>query len=239
MFKKTPSVRTAWTHKSSELPAFDPQAFAGFHPSIAESLASKQVDKSIPNEQAILVLPNRSSAMVTPGLEMAIPTPAAIPSQLHKWESAEVMEYDSIQSNPQDPFEDTVDRRESHSNPFFNAQGHSSKSTIVPPLKLAKGKERAAELVNPFSDEAISPPPTILTHAVSESQSSVSSQQRALQSLIAALDISPEEVEERVRIASMQPSVVSEMSVYTDDGEGEDFNGSFPHPSPVEGRRDL
>ena len=249
MFKKTPSVRTAWTHKSSDLPAFDPQAFAQFHPSIAESIASKRDEKTIQEENAILVLPNHSSTTVVPSLDMAIPTPAAVPSKLHKWETAEVMEYDTSQPSLVDPFEDTVERRDSLSNPFFNAREHSSapesrsrsnsKSTIVAPLKLGKGKERAAVVENPFVDEQIPRPPILPTHALSESQSSVSSQQRALQSLIAALDISPEEVEERIRVASMQPSMVSDMSVYTDDGEGEEFTGSFTHPPQAEDRRHL
>ena len=46
-------------------------------------------------------------------------------------------------------------------------------------------------------------------HVANSSTSSTSSNERAIQSLIAALDVTPEEVQERLRVASMQGSMIA------------------------------
>lgn len=233
MFKKSPSVRTAWTHKSEEHPvAFDAQSFPQYHP----GLASNKPDKKSA-APPVLALSDVSSSM-TSSMDMAIPTPPAVPSQLHRWESAEVIHYDANQATEKTGEKisydsgPVIERRKSLSNPFFNAQRHStstshsrssSKSTIVPTTKLNKGKERAVPLENPFGDDN-SPP---VQPAGSETHTSSNSQDRALQSLIAALEVSEAEIQERLRVASMQPSVFSSISAYTED---EDVTASFPLP---------
>ncbi|KAG6831797.1 hypothetical protein H0H92_007474 [Tricholoma furcatifolium] len=111
---------------------------------------------------------------------------------------------------------------------------------LVPMPKIDKGKGRAIE---PFDDDPFVdgqmptfPRPFVPTagHTHSGSLSSVDSNDRALQSLMAALNVSAEEAQERLRVASMQPSVYSTTSAYTED---EDFTGSFPLPPRVDGTR--
>ncbi|KAH0585437.1 hypothetical protein H2248_008678 [Termitomyces sp. 'cryptogamus'] len=120
----------------------------------------------------------------------------------------------------------------------------SSIGTIKPkaeePLipKADKGKGRAIEINDdPFVDGNIPTlPGPFASHHTSGSLTSDSSNERALQSLIAALDISAEDAQERLRIASMQPSVISTASVYTSGSGGdEDVTHSFPLPPMTEG----
>ncbi|KAG5647411.1 hypothetical protein DXG03_000482 [Asterophora parasitica] len=292
MFKKsTPSVRTAWTSKSQEEPVtFDLQPFVQYHPNLAQELAGSdektpiarqflgRVDAgpaiswgdsvTVTDNSYLNIRSNRlTSGAMSPTLNMAIPTPAAQTSQLHRWESAEVIEYeDPDSSSSSNPFGVGSEQRKSASNPFFSAQdigrSPSSKSgtrsranstrsrsnstaTVkpedfgVPKLNINKGKDHAVEVVDdPFSDNAQDPfqslPRNFATnHGQSGgSQSSVSSNDRALQSLIAALEVSEEEVQERLRVASMQPSFISGTSQYSigSAGEEEDVTGSFPLP---------
>ncbi|KAJ7650363.1 hypothetical protein FB45DRAFT_887702 [Roridomyces roridus] len=102
-----------------------------------------------------------------------------------------------------------------------------------------KGKYRAMTPPSPTSSMA---PSTILGHganpfadpvlpSIAYEHHSQSSQDRALQSLIAALgpDHSAADVEERLRVASMNPSVLSE-SVYTEDGDAATLHQSWPIP---------
>ncbi|KAG6880112.1 hypothetical protein C0992_005819 [Termitomyces sp. T32_za158] len=163
----------------------------------------------------------------------------------------------------QDPFEnDSREQRRSIGNPFFSAQAsasirrprststrsrsvsvHSRSSSIStmkpkaeePPIpKVEKGKGRAIEPYDdPFADGDALPRP-FASHHTSGSLSSASSNDRALQSLIAALDISADEAQERLRVASMQPSVISTASYTSVSGE-EDVAGSFPLPPATEG----
>ncbi|KAG6837251.1 hypothetical protein H0H93_012647 [Arthromyces matolae] len=140
---------------------------------------------------------------------------------------------------------DSTPRRRSNSTRSRSGSMHSrsnSTGTVKPDLeeppipKIDKGKGRAIEPFDdedPFTDGKIPsfPRPFIThNHNPSGSLSSISSNDRALQSLIAALDVSAEEAQERLRVASMQPSIVSGVSVYTSGGEEEDVTGSFPLP---------
>ncbi|KAF5371847.1 hypothetical protein D9615_009546 [Tricholomella constricta] len=269
MFKKTPSVRTAYTHRSDEPVTFDSHPFAQYHPNLAQELASNDKAPELPIARQFLgrvdtgpaiswdgetvgdssylsIRSNRlTSGAMSPTLNMAIPTPPATSSPLHRWESAEVLEYEDPDFN--NPFGAGSERRKSSHNPFFNAhsispsksgtrsRSNSTRKADAQLSKVDKGKGRAAD-DDPFSDNFSSiPRPFVTSHTASGSLSSVSSNDRALQSLIAALDVSEEEVQERLRVASMQPSFISATSVYTSGGEEEDVTGSFPLPPSTDG----
>lgn len=264
MFKKSPSVRTAYTHKSEEPVTFDAHPFAQYHPNLAEELANNDGKAAeMPTSRPFLgrvdtgpaiswdgetvadgsYLSIRSTRMsggaMSPTLNMAIPTPRIVSSQPHRWESAEVVHYEVGESpGDQNPFEYGSEQIQKKSNnPFFNAQVTSpqsssrsrSNSTSKP---SSKGKERAIE--DPFHDDNLPsfPRPFATSHTVQSSMSSVTSNDRALQSLIAALDVSEEEVQERLRVASMQPSFISAASGYTEE---EDVTGAFPLPPSTDG----
>ncbi|KAG6865901.1 hypothetical protein C0991_010734 [Blastosporella zonata] len=294
MFKKrSPSVRTAYTHKSDEPVTFEAHSFAQYHPSLAQELASNEKLDELPIARQFLGRVDAGPAIswdgetvrdsdysrgtMSPVPNMAIPTPPATTSQLHHWESAEVLHYQEP-----DPYSANAhnllvgERRKSTGNPFFSAHGSDSNphprprsnstrsrasstrsrsnSTATarpdpePPIpKVDKGKGRAIQPFDyddddndPFADRKLPTFPRPFashSHNPSGSLSSVSSNDRALQSLIAALDVSAEEAQERLRVASMQPSFVSATSTYTSGGEEEDVTGSFPLPPLVAGHQ--
>lgn len=104
-------------------------------------------------------------------------------------------------------------------NPFFGSQEYSrSKSDASSNEKSlnTKGKERMRDSIssNPF--EALvasqSPKPPVVQHQATDSSASSQSKDRALQTLMGALELSEDEVRERLRVASMQPSVISQLS---------------------------
>ncbi|PFH53080.1 hypothetical protein AMATHDRAFT_138463 [Amanita thiersii Skay4041] len=235
MFKKSPSVRTAWTHKSDEPMNFDlPLPLAQYHPEFAKHNAAKgntevavhrpfigrvdsgptiSWDSSTLASEPIGSLPHGSITSV------AIPTPVATTSVLHRWESAEVINPDA------NPFETETERRKSASNPFFNAQESElythirTRSNSMSSQK--KGKERPlTDGSDAYVDLAAFPlpKPPFVHHAATASGSSVSSNERAIQSLIAALDVSEQEVHDRLRVASVNTSVSrgSVSSLYED-----------------------
>jgi len=252
MFKKTPSVRTAYTHKSTDVAAFHfPQSYADFDPKLAQTLTIGQ--GSIPDSQS----PHESKSdtpwetetvgkgsflsvrtqvagggAMSPTLQMAIPTPPPTVSQTHKWESAEVVQYSDVEE----------DNRRSTHNPFFNAQDYQlrSRSNSVTKSPKAKGKERmrysnvSDVSANPFDDTnelmPMPPKPAFINHSATTSTSSTESKERALQSLVAALDLSEDQVRDRLRIASMQPSIISQVSSV--GGYDEDVTKAFPLPPP-------
>lgn len=261
MFKKSPSVRTAYTHKSEEPAVFDPVAFAPYHPNLAQELASDKVTgmtvprpflgrvdpgnpiswdgETLGNGSLRSVLSLRSNRLeggsMSPTLSMAIPTPPATSSEPHLWQSAEVVDLDGqsatvVSDNSQ------KQKKSKSNNPFFNAQDVSTKPGVRARSSSAsnstyKGKERSTDN-NPFSDDnALSFPQPFAQHAPKESlELESNAADRALQNLIAALDISEDEVQERLRIASLQPSFISNTSVYTSGGEEEDVTQAFPLP---------
>jgi len=205
------------------------------------------------------------NAAMSPSLDIARPTPALTSSAPHRWESAEVLDFeqeaeitDPSQIDNKNPFlpdppSPPFERRKSSNNPFFGAR-HSTHSNhsrtpslksikVPPPAMQDKGKQRAVTppdlspitpftaSLNPFSDNI---PRFQPSHIVMDSTSSAASAQndRAIQSLIAALgqgrEMTPEAVQERLRIASLQPSFVSGTSMYTDDDDQTVSN--FPLP---------
>jgi hypothetical protein len=265
MFKKTPSVRTAYTHKSTDVSAFDfPQSYAEFDPKLAQTLSfgKTQMPEPRPFLGRVDTPPVNSvsswdtetvgngsylstrelvGGAMSPSLHMAIPTPPATISQAHKWESAEVVHYSDAHSvEPIDPFasQNGMDSRQSTHNPFFNAQDYEphtrSRSNSVTKSPKAKGKERmrystASSAADPFDDiNQHMPRPTFIRHAAAESSSSIESKERALHSLIAALDVSEQDARDRLRIASMQPSIISQ--TYSIGGYEEDVTREFPLP---------
>jgi hypothetical protein len=118
------------------------------------------------------------------------------------------------------PFDTDSDYRKSYNNPFFSAQDPTTQRRRSQSLsssnshkKLDKGKSRA---VDPFESDNEPPPPP---SQVVELQ--IVSNSRAIQSLIAALDIPSE-----TRIRSVQPSIVSATPAYAED----DVTEEFPFP---------
>ncbi|KAJ6513309.1 hypothetical protein C8R45DRAFT_1207172 [Mycena sanguinolenta] len=92
--------------------------------------------------------------------------------------------------------------------------------------------------MNPFSDpprmSPITPAFTMpVVHApetAHTAHTSTTSHDRALQSLIEALGSNAADVEERLRVASMQPSVMSEVSAYTTETDADTLHQSWPVP---------
>jgi len=267
MFKKrTMSMRTTRTAKALEEHGFDMPPITKYHPELAKELALEQPERPFAQRQESGVswdgdtvaddsfLSLRSvrieTGTMSPTFGVAKMTPPAVVSQLHKWESAEVLTLDE-ESPPraevENPFVDvSEERRKSTSNPFFSAgevhrtasrrsrsgsRGHShsrnasrSKSSNTRAQVLSQGSQ-----IDPFADLPGSPetprelPPfnPRFTHSHSESSasggSSAFTSERAMKSLIAALELTPEEVEERLRVVSMQPSVDSRYSTLLRD----------------------
>lgn len=232
MFKKTPSMRsadgkslTSYGHDDFADNIVSAHQIAQYHPDLAAELAKTVVpmrlEKARADSSAISWGSdtisgddfNRSmnspllsivSEVMSPTLVNVNRTPTAITSQPHRWESAEVMHYDDSHQ-PQNPFADVEGERTSSDkkttpNPFFNAQGSST------------SLQRMRSQSNPFKDDARS-----------VRQSEDEDPEDRMQSLIAALNITPEEVQQRARIASMHPSILSTASAYEDDASVTDF----------------
>ncbi|KAK0469833.1 uncharacterized protein EV420DRAFT_69377 [Desarmillaria tabescens] len=248
MFKKSPSVRTAYTHTTEEPPHFDlePHPFSPYHPNLAKELASTDVQEpvkpfagradstalswnSTANESFLSLRSVHMSGSMSPSLDMAIPTPPLTSSEPHRWESAEVVNFDGQQAEiidaDKNPFNSPTERRRSFGNPFFNAQGSSapfrSKTPDVPRIpRSEKGKERA---VNPFSDDHASDPVPAHTSATSSVEND-----QAIHSLIAALEGREGVSDAHLRAPSLQTSLYSSaISVYSGD---ESVVNSFPSP---------
>lgn len=166
----------------------------------------------------------------------------------------------------QNPFTDVSEQRRSVANPFFNAQEISrrptrsrsnsrsnsrvsrtrsiSESTAVP--SRPPSVRKSGRMSNPFADIQEVPvyrvaPPDVFSHAHTDSVASGSSANvfgaHAMKSLISALDLSPEEVEERLRIISMSGSTNSRLSSISAQEYDADADiatvRAFPMPPPV------
>lgn len=249
MFRKSPSVRTEYT-KTEELPSFNltSHPFAAYHPNLAKEMAStdskppappflQQIESSPISwntenvaRDSFLSLNSTSkrvSGSMSPSLDMAIPTPP-INLMEHRWESAEVLNFDGqsaeiataeqeMKSN--NPFRG---RRKSDHNPFFKAESQFRSSS-------QKGKKREIVPSTTTDNEANTENPFVNSHVKVDSLSSVTSNDRAIQSLLAALDATPRgsSEEARLRVASMQ-SAQSATSMYTADEM--DVTDKFPLP---------
>ncbi|KXN91712.1 hypothetical protein AN958_12564 [Leucoagaricus sp. SymC.cos] len=146
MFKKAPSVRTAYTRTEEE-----PVQFEMSHP-FAQQYSlynNSQNNTSVPNPKpfmgqntdsstiswdeaaqgsflSVRTQSERLSGSMSPSLTMAIPTPPATSSALHRWESAEIVNPESQSAEIVNPFADNNkpdahERRKSSGNPFFGA----------------------------------------------------------------------------------------------------------------------
>jgi hypothetical protein len=247
---------------------FDSHPFSQYHPGLAKELASANEPPVPPHlnkadSTAIswdgdtvggsylsIRSNHRVSGAMSPSLDMAIPTPALTSSEPHRWESAEVLHLEGHTAevvdpnNSKNPFVHPMERRKSEHNPFFGA----SVPTSVPKVNKGKGREitppQPISTNNPFADATddiiLDKTPTrpYFSHTAVSSVSSVSSNDRAIQSLIAALDTTPEEIQERLKVA--EPSIITDTadSIYTtadysseeEDGGEDDVTESFPLP---------
>ncbi|KAI6116850.1 hypothetical protein EV401DRAFT_1972723 [Pisolithus croceorrhizus] len=250
MFNRAPSTNSG--EKSSEgLHARESfgtmQPFEKYHPDLAAEMASQaavaEADSEIMKPPPARTFMNHAESMSWDGdtvrgdsflsrgsrlsgnmsptmMSKEKMTPAAIRSHLHRWESAEVLHTDhsAPADGRQNPFADSgaVSLKRGASNPFFNAQEKPTKRTLLPNTSA-----------NPFADSHSVTSPPMDSAANLDSAGNV----RALQSLIAALETSPAEVEERLRVISMQSSIYSHGS-YLASETGEDAVSvtAFPYP---------
>ena len=232
MFKRAASVRTAYTQKSVDDHTLAyPQSFAPFDANLVRTLSADIDPKSQPSQVANSVkgqIPNNippPSSLGEPlssSLNMAIPTPEATVLQSHKWESAEVVQYEGSSAEVVEPSVQDKEARRSMHNPFFGSQEYirsrsNSHTHAEEKSANAKGKERmhdsmTSSLLSSDPFEALVaqlPKPVITHHQTTDSSASAESKTRALQTLMGALELSEDEINERLRVASMQPSEFS------------------------------
>ena len=248
MFKRAASVRTAYTQKSvDDHPLTYPQSFAPFDTNLVRTLSADQT--IIPHPQpsqatnSIKTQSPSNLSPLSPNLNMAIPTPEAIVHQSHKWESAEVVHYTEAQSaDIVEPSVQDKDVRRSMHNPFFGSQEYTRPKSDASSNERSpnvKGKERVRDSMqgsmissDPFEALMTSqtPKPPIVQHQATDSSASSQSKDRALQTLMGALELSEDEVRERLRVASMQPSVISQLSQFSTPLEEEEFLKTFVLP---------
>ena len=272
MFKKrSPSVHTTRTTKALEEHGFDMPPLSKYHPDLAKEFALEQPDRPYAQRQESGVswdgetlgddsfLSLRSvrieSGTMSPTLGMAKMTPPAMPSQLHRWESAEVLTVDETPAEnfeSANPFADaTEDRRKSRSNPFFNAgevhrsasrrsrsnsrgQSHSrnasrtSRSTV-----RARVVSEAGSQIDPFADVHGVSLPEAPRHkhasSIASGESGDSTSDRTMQSLIAALDLT--RPHESLRV-SIPPSTASRYSSFLEPEDDVGIARDHP-PTPT------
>ena len=228
MFKRAASVRTAYTQKSVDDHTLTyPQSFAPFDTNLVQTLSADRtnVPKSQPSRVANSVktqIPSKispSSSLGEPlssSPNMAIRTPEATVLQSHKWESAEVVQYEGPSVEVVEPSAQDKEVRRSMHNPFFGSQEYirtRSDSHAAEKSPNAKGKERMHDSVtssllssDPFEMMVAQLPKPNLSHQATDSSASTESKTRALQTLMGALELSEDEIRERLRVTSMQPS---------------------------------
>ena len=221
--------------------------FAHYHPKLAEQMAldpprpigsgdqtKTSLDGSTNGTFLSLGTVHIESGKMSPTFTAAKMTPPATASKLHRWESAEVVDPEAhgqeveVHSDPfsenstpttYSPTETFGDRKSLH-NPFFNARPgvHSRHPSTV------RKTSTMSISSDPFNkDEVVTiPAPKFVSHTAQDSSSSSGSigNEKAMQSLIAALDLPQEVIEERLRIASMNPSEISRYSTGMDSTVG-------------------
>ena len=215
--------------------------FTHYHPKLAEQMALEpprpiRVDDQpkTPNDSSTtgtflsLRTVHIESGKMSPTFNVAKVTPPATASKLHRWESAVVIDPDAHAQEVEvhrDPFSEqstptnysptgTSDDRRSFHNPFFNSHPGVRRPSIV------RKSSAMSVSSDPFSKDEIMtmPKPKFISHTAHDSSSSGGSfgNERSMQSLIAALELPQEVIEERLRVASMQPSEASRYSTVMD-----------------------
>lgn len=223
--KKTPSLSVLAREYSSPrtiTPDMSPAPFSAYHPNLAAELAEppKAFVQGGSGWNASAAVTSQGDTFVSlrsvhietgtmsPTLNPAKMTPPATEFNDHRWESAEVVLPDNYfaDQEPTNPFVDTPEepvRRKSESNPFFGAQDAQRRSVV----------RKNTLPTNPFTDESSIPR---ISHGQSDSTASdVEGSDRAMQSLISALNLPQSEVERRLKFASMQSVGASELSRYS------------------------
>ena len=297
MFKKrSNSTRTTKTTRVLEEHGFDmpPLELSKYHPHLAEELALQSPEKPFAQRQDSGLSWDRQtvgddsflslrsvrieSGTMSPTLSVAKITPVAQSSQLHHWESAEVISMDepSTSTKPisldlSDPFADqpvhkSLERRRSNSNPFFGANEtpvrRRSRSNSRTRRSMSRERSRGhahstvardtmishISGVNPFDDIAatvdMSPPELserdFSRHSHNDSIASGASgsaftpSHHAMDSLIAALDLSQVGAEKHLQVTH-QPQPPSRRTSALALYGGEEDTGSvsdYP-PTPI------
>ena len=232
MFKKSPSVRTAYTHKSDEHMTLEmPQSFAQYYPSHASGSSGAvtvhkpflgRADSGPTISWDADMVDNMASQQLSTSpadntASIAIPTPVATRT-LHRWQSAEVVNPDAEKASSSNPFETDAERRKNISNPFFKGTDYAHMRSRSNSMASLKSKERSSKAASVVSDATFVPNPPFTHHAPPSSREEALNNTRAIESLIRALDVTEEEIQERLRIVSMQPSVLTMESMYTVEG---------------------
>lgn len=222
--------------------------FAQYHPKLAEQMALEppplikvktqakaSLDGSTSGTFLSLGTVHIESGKMSPTFSAAKMTPPATASKLHRWESAEVVDPEAHAQEVEvhnDPFSENTtpttysptetfgDRRSFH-NPFFNAHPgvHSRRPSTV---RKSSTISMSSDPFNKDDEVMAMPKPRFVSHSAQDSSSSGGSlgNEKAMQSLIAALELPQGVIEERLRIASMQPSEISRYSTGMDSLSG-------------------
>jgi hypothetical protein len=227
--------------------------FSHYHPKVTEQMAlgpprpvglddqtKTSLDGSTNGTFLSLGTVHIESGKMSPTFSAAKMTPPATASMLHRWESAEVIDPEShaqeveVHSEPfsenstpttYSPMEASYDRRSFH-NPFFNA--HPGVHSRRPSTTRKSTMSTSSDPFNGDEEIMTMPKPRFVSHTTHASSSSGGSfgNEKAIQSLIAALELPKDVVEDRLRIASMQPSEASRYST------GSDTFAAYPMPIP-------
>ncbi|KAG2133680.1 uncharacterized protein EDB93DRAFT_862915 [Suillus bovinus] len=257
MFHRTPSTtsgeKTSESHGNRESIG-TMQHFARYHPGLAEEMASKSADlgrtvvtKPLPVQRlmgrpqadgvptiswdgdtvggdSFFSVHSRLSGTMSPTMTMVKFTPPATVSGSHRWESAEVGHIDAYGSemseagDSRNPFADAASVKSGISrrvtNPFFNAQEKSQKRALLP---------NATTESNPFADSN-APVPRLEARP----NNNATNNSHAMQSLIAALDMS---AEAGLSVSSMRLSNYSRSSTIMSCDEVDAVSvTAFPYP---------
>jgi hypothetical protein len=245
MFKRAASVRTAYTQKSVDDHTLTyPQSFAPFDVNLVRTLSADFtiVPQSQSSDVAVSINAPKLSPSTTnfgeplsSSINMAIPTPEATVLQLHKWESAEVVQYEGQYAEGAESYAQDKEVKSLH-NPFFGSQEYNRTRPDPPSNEKspnAKVKERiiqdsiSASLLSSDPFEAlVTQLPIPLVHRPTDLLTYPQGKTRALQTLMGALELSEDEVRDRLRVASLQLSDVSAYATPID----EEFGDSRPYP---------
>lgn len=195
----------------------------------ADSVPTISWDGDTVGGDSFLSVHSRLSGTMSPTMTVAKFTPPATVSGSHRWESAEVGHIDvygsemSEAGDSRNPFADAASVKSGVSrrvtNPFFNAQEKPQKRTL-----LANTTPES----NPFADSNTPTPRPFLDVEARSNSDTSSNNSRAMQCLIAALDMP---VETGLRVSSMQSSHYSHNSTIMSCDEIDAVSvTAFPYP---------